>query len=139
MFLLCSLDEVPMPPVSPLPAPPFPTTEAAWFWTAAALQARRDPAAPRPLPGPCQPEDVVKCLDTLYRNRRVELLHVRILRIWGWRGVAPDPRRPKEGCDSRLWQEAMERLDWPLRARGIVTGPRCALPANLLARHGAAP
>lgn len=128
-----------MPPVSPLPAPPFLTAEAAWFWTAASLNARRDPAAPRPLPGPCQPEDVVKCLDTLYRNRRVELLHVRILRIWGWRGVAPNPRRAKEGCDWRLWQEALERLDWPLRARGIVTGPRCALPANLLARHGAAP
>jgi len=124
MFLLCSLIEVPMPLVPPLPAPPFPTVEAAWFWTAAALLA---------------PEDVVKCLDTLYRNRRVELLHVRILRIWGWRGVAPDPRRAREGCDWRLWQEAMERLDWPLRARGIVTGPRCAVPANLLARHGAAP
>ncbi len=128
----------PLSLVSPSLVPPFPTAEAAWFWTAASLMARRDPDAPRPLPGPCRPEDVVKCLDTLYRNRRIELLHVPILRIWGWRGVAPDPRRAKEGCDSRLWQEAMERLDWPLRARGIVTGPRCALPANLLARHGAA-
>ena len=120
----------------PLPVPPFPTAEAAWLWTAAALLARRDPAAARPPPGPCRPEDVVKCLDTLYRSRRVELLHARILRIWGWRGVAPDPRRAKEGCDWRLWQEAMERLDWPLRAKGIVAGPRCVIPAALLAQHG---
>ena len=121
---------------SQLLAAPFPTAEAAWFWTAAALLARRDPAAPRPPPGPCRPEDVLKCLDTLYRSRRVELLHARILRIWGWRGVAPDPRRAKEGCDWRLWQEAMERLDWPLRAKGIVAGPRCAIPAALLAQYG---
>ncbi len=124
---------------SPTLAPPFPTAEAAWFWTAASLMARRNPDAPRPPPGPCRPEDVVKCLDTLYRSRRIELLHARILRIWGWRGMAPDPRRAQEGCDSRLWQEAISRLDWPLRAKGIVAGPRCAIPADLLARYGPAP
>ena len=109
----------------PRPAPPFASAEAAWFWTSAALLARRDPAASRPAFGPCRPEDVVKCLDELYRNRRVELLHARILRLWGLRGVAPNPARPRERCDWRLWREALDRLDWPLRLRGIVAGPRC--------------
>jgi len=119
------------------PVPPFQTAEAAWLWTAASLLARRDPAAPRPPPGPCRPEDVLKCLDGLYRTNTVELLHARILRIWGWRGVAPNPARPRERCDWRLWQEAMKALDGPLRARGIVAGPRCAIPAELLARAAA--
>jgi hypothetical protein len=64
----------------------------------------------------------LKCLDALYRHRRIELLHVRILRIWGWRGMAPNPAWPRERCDARLWREALGRLDWPLRVRGIVAG-----------------
>jgi len=111
---------------APCRTAPFASVEAAWFWTAASLRARQDATAP-PGPGPCRPEDVVKCLDALYRQRRVELLHVRILRIWGWRGVAPSPARARERCDWRLWQEALGRLDWPLRVRGIVSGGRLNL------------
>lgn len=103
---------------------PFPSAEAAWFWTAAVLLSRRDPAVPPPQPGPCRAEEVVRCLDALYRQRRVDLVHARILRIWGFRGVAPNPAWPRERCDWRLWAEALERLDWPLRTRGIVVGPR---------------
>ena len=101
---------------------PFPTAEAAWFWTMAVLEARRDPRAPRAPAGPCPVEDVLRCLDGLYRQRRVELLHARILRIWGARGIAPNPRRTDQRCDARLWAEAMERLGWALRAQGIVAG-----------------
>lgn len=100
---------------------PFASAEAAWFWTAASLRARQESGA-APGPGPCRPEDVLKCLDMLYRRRRVELLHVRILRIWGWRGMTPNPAWPRERCDARLWREALSRLDWPLRVRGIVAG-----------------
>jgi hypothetical protein len=98
---------------------PFLSAEAAWFWTAAALRA----APARPSPAPCRVEDVVKCLDTLYRRRRIELLHARILRIWGERGVAPNPARARERSDWRIWREALDRLEGPLRAHGIVTGP----------------
>ena len=63
---------------------------------------------------PCEPDDVVRCLDRLYRHRRIDLQHARILRIWGERQCAPDPRAPRERGDSRLWREAMQRLDWPL-------------------------
>jgi hypothetical protein len=103
---------------------PFRSAEEAWFWTMAALVARREGAryaAHRGLyPRPCEPDDVVKCLDQLYRRRLVDLVHARILRIWGERGMAPDPARPSERCDWRLWREAMERLEWPLRVKGIV-------------------
>ena len=102
-------------------AAPFASAETAWFWTASCLRARQD-ATTAPGPGPCRPEDVVKCLDGLYRQRRVELLHIRILRTWGWRGVAPNPAMTRERCDWRLWHEALGRLEWPLRVRGIVVG-----------------
>ena len=106
---------------------PFHSVEEAWFWTMSALIARHDGA--RIVSGaglvarPCEPDDVVRCLDRLYRQRRIDLQHARIMRIWGERGEAPDPTRPREAGDWRLWNEAMRRLDLPLRVKGIVTGP----------------
>jgi hypothetical protein len=101
----------------------FRNAEEAWFWTMAALMARREGArfergtrAPRP----CEPDDVVKCLDQLYRRRRIDLTHARILRIWGERGTAPSPAYAAERADARLWREALDRLEWPLRVKGIV-------------------
>jgi hypothetical protein len=108
-------------------AEPFASAEEAWFWTMAALIARQEGARLSAARGsvvrPCEPDDVVKCLDRLYRQRRIELAHARILRLWGERGTAPNPRIPAERGDLRLWREAMERLDFPLRQKGIVAGP----------------
>ncbi|HSZ90393.1 MAG TPA: hypothetical protein VK822_13580 [Acetobacteraceae bacterium] len=103
---------------------PFRDAEEAWLWTMAALMARREGARFRANQGlvvrPCEPDDVVKCLDGLYRRRRIDLVHARILRIWGERQASPNPAFPVERCDWRLWREALERLEWPLRAKGIV-------------------
>lgn len=66
------------------------------------------------------PDDVVRCLDQLYRQRRIDLVHGRILRIWGERQTSPDPRYEGEACDHRIWTEAMERMEAPLRAKGVV-------------------
>ena len=80
----------------------------------AALIARREGARYTANKGavtrPCDPDDIVKCLDALYRQRRIDLAHARILRIWGER----------QKNDYRLWVEALERLEWPLRVKGIV-------------------
>lgn len=103
---------------------PFASAEEAWFWTMSALIARRDGA--RIVAGrgdkvrPCEPDDVIKCLDRLYRQRRIDLVHARILRLWGERSSAPDPRHLAERTDARLWREALSRLEWPLRVKGIV-------------------
>lgn len=111
---------------------PFASAEEAWLWTMAALVARREGApltslrhtAPTPAMGftpparPCDPDDVVRCLDRLYRQRRIDLAHARVLRIWGERQVAPD--REHDFGDHRLWAEALDRLEWPLRQKGIL-------------------
>jgi hypothetical protein len=91
------------------------------MWTIRALAAE---AEGRPNAGTatiCAPAEVVKCLDTLYRRRRIDLHHVRILRLWGHRGRTPDADKPMEKADSRVWREALERLDWPLRSLGIIS------------------
>jgi hypothetical protein len=103
---------------------PFRSAEDAWFWTMAALMARHDGARNTARKGrvsrPCEPDDVIKCLDGLYRRRRIDLVHARILRTWGERRIAPNPAVVSERCDWRLWHEALERLEWPLRVKGIV-------------------
>jgi hypothetical protein len=107
-----------------MPVRPFRSAEEAWLWTMAALLARRDGArytANRGLVSrPCEPDDVVRSLDTLYRQRRIELVHARVLRVWGERQMPPNAAYASERHDFRLWQEALERLDWPLRVKGIV-------------------
>lgn len=121
------LCQMPAPPVSRRgrTAQPFNSVDEAWFWTMAALQARREGARyvanQCQVQRPCEPDDVVKCLDTLYRRRRIDLVHARILRIWGERQIAPCPRVPGERSDWRLWREALDRLEWPLRVKGIIT------------------
>lgn len=103
---------------------PFRDAEEAWLWTMAALTARREGARYTAGKGrcarPCEPDDVVKCLDALYRQKRIGLTHARILRIWGDRQAAPNPAYASEREDWRLWREALERLEWPLRIKGIV-------------------
>ena len=70
---------------------------------------------------PCEPDDVVKCLDTLYRRRRIDLVHARILRIWGERQCAPNPAHPASvatgGCGARRW------TGWSGRCASRVSSP----------------
>lgn len=117
----------PTPSGSPAYGPamqPFRDAEEAWLWTMAALTARREGARFSANKGrvsrPCEPDDVIRCLDGLYRQRRVDLAHARILRIWGERQAPPNPAYATERTDWRLWREALERLEWPLRMKGIV-------------------
>jgi hypothetical protein len=103
----------------------FATVEAAWFWTMKALIARQDGARLSLNPGGsrvCEPDDVVKEFDRLYRQRKLGLAHARVLRIYGERGTAPDTASPipAEQHDARLWREAMGRLCDRLRLKGIV-------------------
>jgi hypothetical protein len=104
------------------PGVPFRSARDAWLWTMTALVARR--GGRRSTPGgterPCDPDDVVKALDTLYRQRRIDLVQVHVLRRWGERGTEPSAAVPSEQPDYRLWHEALRALERPLRVKGIV-------------------
>jgi hypothetical protein len=107
---------------------PFDSAEEAWFWFIMAQKAREDGARFAKgiglLNRPCEPIDILKCIDRLYRNRRLQMDHILVLRHYGVRQLAPDPRRVKEARASKLWEEAMERLGDALVAKGIMRGLR---------------
>ncbi|CAK0760658.1 conserved hypothetical protein [uncultured Gammaproteobacteria bacterium] len=103
---------------------PFNTVEEAWFWFVQAYDARA--AGARVVAGlgtvsrPCEPLDVLRALDRLHRQRRLERDHLCVLIHYGRRMDAPDPRRDREARASSLWTEALGRLGPALRDKGIV-------------------
>lgn len=102
---------------------PFGSSAAAWFWCVGIMEARKLGAGAAFGSGgrrPCTPDDILLVLDRLCRQRRINIEHARILRIYGERGSAPNPSYPPERGHHRLWQEAMVALSGPLRGRGIV-------------------
>lgn len=103
---------------------PFENVEEAWFWFIMAQQARNDGARISTGAGafvrPCEPIDILKILDTLYRQRRLQREHFLVLRYYGLRNMPPDARRPKEARSAMLWQEAMERIEPVMITKGIV-------------------
>lgn len=103
---------------------PFVDAPEAWFWFIQAQEAKNEGArftAGQSLtPRPCEPTDILKILDTLYRNRRLMRDHLLVLRHYGRRQLAPDPRRVKEARAHHLWVEAMERIEPILIKKGIV-------------------
>jgi hypothetical protein len=108
--------------VSAAPSAPFPCVEDAWFWTVGAMRARHggsDSSDPQRISRPCDPDDIVKCLDRLYRRRRINLDHARVLRKWGEQQMTPHSAR-SVGSDAVLWREAMDCLGPILRLKGIV-------------------
>ena len=106
------------------PGEPFQSAEEAWLWTAAALTARHDGARVAAGYGrvqrPCEPDDVVRCLDRLFASRTVTLAHARILSNWGKMQQAPDPNQIEQQADHRLWRDALALIEPSLRSRGVV-------------------
>lgn len=103
---------------------PFESAQELWFWFITAQQARNDGA--RYVSGmgkiarPCEPVDIIKILDTLYRKRRLLRDHLLVLRYYGRRHLAPDPNRVKERRAHALWVEAFERLEPILEKKGLI-------------------
>ena len=115
---------IPFRPPAAKVAEPFDSAEEAWFWFIAAYQARLDGAQIRAgmakVPRPCEPIDIIRLVDRLYRQRMLLIEHMRVLLHYGKRHHAPDGRRPRETKAEILWQQAMEVLEYNFRAKGIV-------------------
>lgn len=111
----------------PIPArefEPFATAEEAWFWFIQAHHARLDGA--RIVAGaggverPCEPLDIFRTMERLYRARKLLIDHVMVLRHYGRRLLPPDPRKAKEMRAHRLWCEALQKMEEILVSKGIV-------------------
>lgn len=122
------------PPNRPLPCPesapfsvggvPFGSGEEAWFWSVQAHEAKaagaRVVAGQGQVQRPCEPADVIRTVDRLFRRRVLVRDHLHVLVHYGRRLAAPDPERRREQRAHLLWREAFERLDPVLREKGIV-------------------
>lgn len=94
---------------------PFGSPEEVWFWFMDANQARLDGARYTAARGnvrrPCEPVDILRILDRLYRTRRLMMDHMRVLRYYGVRQMAPEAWRKREARAATLWREAMHALE----------------------------
>lgn len=108
----------------PFAAEPFASAEAAWFWFVQAqiarLEGARIVAGAGLVARPCEPLDVFRIVDRLYRQRRLLRDHLAVLVHYGKRLMAPDPQRSREQRAWGLWREALERIEEPMRRKGIV-------------------
>lgn len=115
-------------PVSDYSCVPFDTAEEAWFWFIQAHTARAEGA--RIVSGagssvrPCEPLDILKILERLWRQRILLRDHVLVLRHYGRRLIAPDPHRTTEAKAATLWRQAMDRLEPIFVRRGIIMPPK---------------
>lgn len=103
---------------------PFPSAEEAWFWFVRAQEAKaagaRIAAARAEVPRPCEPIDLMRVIDGLYRHRRLIRDHLHVLAHYGRRSAAPDPERRREQRAWALWREAFGLIEPVLRGKGIV-------------------
>lgn len=106
------------------PTQSFDSAEQAWFWFWQCQIARDDGArfvadAGR-VARPCDPDDLWRAALGLLRRRRIDRRHLRVLSLFGRRLTPPDPRLAEEAIAARLWDDGLDRLSTPLRAKGIV-------------------
>ncbi len=99
----------------------FRTAEEAWFWTCGALAARRDGArssgsGPK---RPCDPDDILLCVERLMTSRRIDRAQAMTMSVWGQRQVAPSSWQGST-LDRRLWSDAMSSLENALSGKGIL-------------------
>lgn len=106
---------------------PFRSAEEAWFWFIQAQAARAEGARIAMGQGlitrPCEPVDILRVIDRLYRQRRLIMDHLLVLRHYGRRMMPPDARRKPEQRAHKLWTEAMERIAPVLLRKNIIITP----------------
>jgi len=103
---------------------PFAAAEEAWFWAVKAHDAKA--AGARIVAGCgqvarcCEPQDMLRVVDRLYRTRKLVRDHLHVLVHYGRRQSAPEPDRFREQRAHSLWQEAFAVIAPALRDKGIV-------------------
>jgi hypothetical protein len=111
-------------PLSRQESEPFVNAEAAWLWFCQNQIARQEgvrfDANARTTPRPCDPDDIYRAVDRLYRAFVIDRRHLVALADYGVRLTPPNPRLAEEGLAARLWDEALDRLTTPLKAKGIL-------------------
>jgi hypothetical protein len=103
---------------------PFASAEEAWLWYAqcqlARLEGVRFVAGAGDVSRPCEPDDIYRAVDRLYRRRVLRRRHLIVLGRCARRLGVPDARGDATPGEAALWDEALDRLTTVLRHKGIV-------------------
>ncbi|RAU23822.1 hypothetical protein CU669_01660 [Paramagnetospirillum kuznetsovii] len=103
---------------------PFTTAEEAWLWYARCQIARDDGVrfhlGRGDVARPCEPDDIVREVQRLYRVRVLRRSHLTVLGRFGRQLTPPNPHGGDGQGEAILWDEALDRLTTPLRNKGIV-------------------
>lgn len=103
---------------------PFACAEEAWLWYAHCQMARLAGCRPRPDMGevarPCDPDDIHRAAMTLFRRGVLAPGHLRVLAELGALLAGAQAAVSWPDSTDRIWREALDRLETPLRAKGIV-------------------
>lgn len=106
-----------------VPGVPFSSPEEVWFWFVQAYEARAAGArviAGDGIPRPCEPLDIMRIIDRLYRQRQLLRDHLCVLVHYGRRLLPPSPYHHREMRANSLWHEAFKRITPVLREKGII-------------------
>lgn len=102
----------------------FASAEEAWLWYASCQLARLDgarfSAGAGQVARPCDPDDIFRAVDGLYRRRVIDGTHITVLGEFGRRQRPPDPWGGDPAGAAILWDEALDRLTTILKTKGIV-------------------
>lgn len=103
---------------------PFEDAQEAWFWFIQCHEATKDGARVTARKGQiarlCEPVDIMRILDRLWRQRRLVRDHLLVLRHYGQRMLPPDPYRPQEAKAHTIWTQAMDRMEPILIKKGLI-------------------
>lgn len=103
---------------------PFSTAAEAWFWAVQAQVAKNDGARVAAGLGlvarPCEPGDIIRAVDRLYRRRQLTRDHLHVLVHYGRRMEAPAAERWREQRAAALWGEAFAVIVPVLVDKGIM-------------------
>ena len=107
---------------------PFADAQTLWFWFIQAQTARHDGAKVMAFCGamvrPCSPLDVQQIVARLYSQKILSDAHIRVMRHYGLLQQVPDPYRPQQLADAKLWAQAVARLSTPLIQKDIIADTR---------------
>ncbi len=69
---------------------------------------------------PCEPVDIYATTMRLFKQGFLKKNHMRVLAHYGETLTPPNPRDYEQAPDYELWQQAMQKLETPLRRKGII-------------------
>lgn len=104
------------------PEKPFKSAEEVWFWCCLCEGVKgyvnnNDGSG---LGRPCETTDIFIILKRLVREKKISQQHLHILSKYGLEQAPPHPLFGANLYECRLWKEALEELEKPLRDKHIV-------------------